>query len=180
MADLIEAKRALRRAMRQMRNRLTSEELAAAAQAVVPHVLALGLGDGPVLLYVSIRRELPTEPLFHALWDAGVPTAVPAMVGRRMEARQRRPDDLLVPDDSGIPTTGGPLACPTVVLCPGLAFDRRGGRLGYGGGNYDRWIGEQPRRPRLVGLCVDEARIEEVPTDPHDVWRTREAAGEDP
>jgi len=169
MADLADPKRALRRAMRRMRGRLSPEELGAAAEAVVPHVLGMDLHPGPALLYVSIRRELPTEPLFRALWAAGVSTAVPAMVGDRMESRLRRPDDLLEPDDSGIPTSHGEVVVPTVVLCPGLAFDLRGGRLGYGGGNYDRWIEDQPRRPYLVGLCVDEALVDAVPIAPHDV-----------
>ncbi len=163
-------KKALRRAMRRMRGGLTPEDLTQAAEAVVPHVLSMpGLHDGPVFLYVSIHRELPTEPLFQALWGAGVVTAVPAMVGRHMEARLRHPGAALEADSAGIPTTLGPLVEPTLALCPGLAFDRRGGRLGYGGGNYDRWIDARPHRPRLFGLCVDDAVIDDVPTSDHDV-----------
>jgi len=169
MAQRVNEKKELRRAMRRMRGGLSVEALAAAGEAVVPHVLELdGLHEGPVLLYVSIRRELPTEPLFEALWAAGVVTAVPAMVDGGMEARLRDPRATVIDDDAGIPTTMGPVARPTLVLCPGLAFDRRGGRLGYGGGFYDRWVASQATRPRLVGLCVEEAVIDEVPVDPHD------------
>jgi len=165
-----EPKKELRRAMRRMRGGLTPEDLAEAAQAVIPHVLALpGLHEGPVFLYVSFRRELPTQPLFEALWRAGVITAVPAMVGRDMEARLRRPGAALEADSAGILTTLGPLVEPTLALCPGLAFDRRGGRLGYGGGNYDRWIDARAQRPRLFGLCVNGAVIDDVPTSEHDV-----------
>jgi 5-formyltetrahydrofolate cyclo-ligase len=171
MADgLTDGKRALRRAMRRMRGAMAWEALAMAGRAVVPHVLDLdGLHDGPVLLYVSIRRELPTDSLFEALWAAGVTTAVPAMVGGHMEARLRLPHATVVDDDAGIPTALGPVVEPTLVLCPGLAFDRRGGRLGYGGGNYDRWIAARPQRPRLFGRCVDGALVDAVPTGDRDV-----------
>jgi 5-formyltetrahydrofolate cyclo-ligase len=52
-------------------------------------------------------------------------------------------------------------------VIPGLAFDERGGRLGRGRGHYDATIAANPRALR-IGFFRDEARVDEVPTEPHD------------
>jgi len=54
------------------------------------------------------------------------------------------------------------------VLVPGVAFDRRGHRLGYGGGFYDRFLGALPKGPLRIGLAFDEQLFDEVPAEPHD------------
>jgi 5-formyltetrahydrofolate cyclo-ligase len=62
-----------------------------------------------------------------------------------------------------------------VVLVPGLAFDAGLGRLGRGGGFYDRWLagflGSQPtgHRATVVGVCFDVQVVDAVPAQPHDV-----------
>lgn len=55
-----------------------------------------------------------------------------------------------------------------VVLVPGRAFDESGGRLGRGGGYYDRLLASLPRGVVLVGVTVEDAVINSVPTEPHD------------
>ena len=52
-----------------------------------------------------------------------------------------------------------------VVLLPGLAFDRRGGRLGRGGGHYDRAFASRGPGPWLVGLGYSFQWVDEVPCD---------------
>ncbi len=59
-----------------------------------------------------------------------------------------------------------------VAFVPGLAFDRKGGRIGYGGGFYDRLLErfEASRaKPMLWALAYDEQIVEEVPMEPHDL-----------
>ena len=76
--------------------------------------------------------------------------------------------DPLVPGAHGIPTSLGPVVSQVdVCICPGLAFDRAGGRLGYGGGYYDAWLDRV--RPFAVALAVPEALVDRVPVEPHDV-----------
>lgn len=77
-------------------------------------------------------------------------------------------------------------SCLDVVVVPGLAFDQRGGRLGYGGGYYDRFL-PKANSACKVGVCFDAQLIEAVPSAPHDVpvdvvitekraiWRDRRA-----
>ncbi len=56
-----------------------------------------------------------------------------------------------------------------LIMLPGVAFDDRGGRLGYGGGYYDRLIGGIINRPPLIAVAYEEQIVEEVPTAEHDI-----------
>jgi 5-formyltetrahydrofolate cyclo-ligase len=60
-----------------------------------------------------------------------------------------------------------------LLVVPGLAFDARGGRLGRGGGHYDRLLaarsGQKGHRPVLLGLGFEFQIVERVPTAAHDV-----------
>lgn len=55
------------------------------------------------------------------------------------------------------------------ILVPGVAFDRRGGRMGYGGGYYDRFLAALQHRPFLVGICFSIQVVDQVPMEPHDI-----------
>jgi 5-formyltetrahydrofolate cyclo-ligase len=57
-----------------------------------------------------------------------------------------------------------------LMIVPGVAFDRAGGRLGRGGGFYDRYL-SHPAAAHIykVGLCRFGALVPKVPTEPHDV-----------
>jgi len=52
---------------------------------------------------------------------------------------------------------------------PLLGFDKRGTRLGYGGGYYDRTLERLGKRPRLVGIAFAAQEIEDIPREAHDV-----------
>lgn len=57
---------------------------------------------------------------------------------------------------------------PDLILVPGLAFDRWGSRLGWGGGFYDRWLDSHPGVPRL-GVGFSCQIVEQLPGEPHDL-----------
>jgi 5-formyltetrahydrofolate cyclo-ligase len=110
-------------------------------------------------------------------WLQGLqqPLALPAVAGGRLLYRPWQPGQLLQPDDCGIPApvaAGLPLQPGqlALLLVPALAVDRRGVRLGYGGGWYDRLRADPAWRqvPALVVLpaaCV----CDRLPDDPWDV-----------
>ena len=77
---------------------------------------------------------------------------------------------ILEPRESGecyIPAAG----CRTLMIVPGTVFDRKGDRIGYGGGYYDRYLGAAAKqdRPFLAGLCFECQLTDYIPAQSHDV-----------
>jgi 5-formyltetrahydrofolate cyclo-ligase len=153
-------------------------ELIESAEAVAAHVLRQPeiAGAGIVAAYVSVGTEPGTGPLLEALRERGVRVLLPVVQPELdLDWAPYAGAELLVSARLGMlaPTTAplGPdaVASADVVLCPGLAVDGRGNRLGRGGGSYDRAL----RRlrfdsPRWV-LVYDDERLARVPVDAHDV-----------
>jgi len=114
--------------------------------------------------------EMDIRPLLHALHARGHELALPFTPPRGQPLRFRAwaPGDALAPGPMGTshPAADAP-ARPGFILVPLLAFDRRGGRLGYGGGYYDRTLPLFPEAFRL-GIAFAAQEVEEVPMNPHD------------
>ncbi len=124
-----------------------------------------------VALYKAIGSELGADPLAQALTARDVLLALPVAVRRDAPLIFRRwtPGDPLEPDASGCPA---PLELaaevrPDLIVTPLLAFDRTGGRLGQGGGYYDRTFAALPDIAR-VGLAYAAQELDDLPMDPHD------------
>jgi 5-formyltetrahydrofolate cyclo-ligase len=126
-----------------------------------------------VAAFVGVRGEPPTLPLLDSLRARGTQVLLPRLLddmdlawveyaGR--EALREGPRGLLEPAGPALAATA--VGRAEVVLVPALAVDRRGRRLGQGGGSYDRAL------PRAGGLRIavvyaDEV-LDEVPVEPHD------------
>lgn len=144
-------------------------ERAAAAQA---HLAAFLAPLGPVSLagYLAIRSELDPLPVMAAHPGA---VAVPVIEGQGLPLRFRRwtPEAVLVPGALGVsvPEQGEEIL-PEAVIVPLLAWDRRGFRMGYGGGFYDRTLAAlRARGPVLaVGFAFSGQELPDVPVDGFD------------
>jgi 5-formyltetrahydrofolate cyclo-ligase len=73
----------------------------------------------------------------------------------------------MITERFGTARPDGPVGIPDVLFVPLLAFDRRGHRLGYGGGYYDRTLAALPGRTAL-GFGFSALEVDSVPTGPHD------------
>jgi 5-formyltetrahydrofolate cyclo-ligase len=127
----------------------------------------------PVAGYWPVGGEIDGRPLLAALAKAGRTVALPRMESRNGPARflAWRGVEPLTADAFGVPsppTTGADLS-PRLFLVPLLAFDRAGGRLGQGGGHYDRIISlNRAHGAVAVGLAYAEQEMGVVPTGPYD------------
>lgn len=134
---------------------------------------------GRVFLYVSTPREPDTGRLLRAALEAGKEVFAPvcAPEGGAMAFYRVESEACLRPGRFGIlepdPAAGGPACFPegqdaeeTLVVVPGVAFDLRGFRLGYGKGYYDRFLAGVDRN--TVGLCYRELFLPELPAEEHD------------
>ena len=162
----------LRRQMRRQRDGIFEDE--ANQRSVEIEKRAIALLNRPeiqsVLLYFPIRREVKTQFVANWVLDSGRALYYPRMVSDcTFEiVRVSSFSDLRL-DRFGImePTGEADSATPDAVLCPGVAFDRNGGRLGYGAGCYDRFLCE--KSPLRIGLAYDFQVVETVFPEPHDV-----------
>jgi 5-formyltetrahydrofolate cyclo-ligase len=124
-----------------------------------------------ILTYLAFRNEPDLSPLFDLLPD--VRWTVPRIVrGSRLVIHPYDPARL-VRHRFGMlePAADLPVVDPAaldVALVPGVAFDQHGGRLGFGGGYYDRFL---PATPALrVGIAFDQCVADELPCGEHDQW----------
>ncbi|MCI7737649.1 MAG: 5-formyltetrahydrofolate cyclo-ligase [Clostridiales bacterium] len=165
---------ALRQSMRQRRRALDAARQREASLAVCAHLAALPClkQAQAVMAYMACGGEISLLPLMEQLLAGGRALALPRCEGPgRMTARLVRSLDALIPGDYGIPAPGAD--CPMLpaeridlILVPGTAFGRDGGRIGQGGGYYDRYL---PQTDALrVGICHDFALLERVPAQAHD------------
>jgi 5-formyltetrahydrofolate cyclo-ligase len=169
--DVTTEKKALRVRMRVLRAALIAAQGQSLARLAAEHGLGfLDRGSRDVVsAFASMPDELDTRPIMQRLAAVGHPLALPVMQGkgRPLLFRAWAPGDAMNQGTWGIrePKDDKPLLAPDVFLVPLLAFDRRGWRLGYGGGFYDRTLREARRtRPVVaVGFALDEQEVDAVP-----------------
>ena len=156
------------------RNALDKAWRQQASRAIADQVLALPeLRDlQPVGGYWPIRSEVDSRPLMEALLDRGQDVALSQILHPHLSWRLWRPGDVLIKGGFGVrePGPDAPEVFPSALLVPLVAFDRRGGRVGYGKGHFDRAIAAlEAKHPILtIGLAYAVQEIEEVPVEPHD------------
>lgn len=164
----------LRRRARQYLRELSPQVRRASDDALFARFLALPQVEAAdtLLLYHGMGGEPDTARLLPALWARGKAVCLPrCLPGHGLEARLVRTDSALIPHPYGMLEPGED--CPLVgkdaiglVLVPGLAFDPSGGRLGQGGGFYDRWLADYAGC--TAALCRTALLLPQVPRAPHD------------
>ncbi|HEX2103281.1 MAG TPA: 5-formyltetrahydrofolate cyclo-ligase [Solirubrobacteraceae bacterium] len=172
-----EAKAKLRRALRERRAARDEAARAAAGEALAAH--ADEIEADTVAAFVAVRGEPPTLPLLAALRAHGRRVLLPVLrEDMDLEWAEFESEDALRPARLAIPEPTGPslglegIGDAGLVLAPALAVDRAGGRLGQGGGSYDRAL-ERAGAPVVAIVFDDEVLDERLPVEPHD----RDVAG---
>ncbi|WP_435853948.1 5-formyltetrahydrofolate cyclo-ligase [Streptomyces sparsogenes] len=174
------SKAELRRRLMAVRARLTADDIAGSGASLACRALELPelAGAGTVAAYVSVGREPGTHDLREALRARGVQVLLPVLLeDNDLDWGRDEGPERLARAGRGLLEPEGPRLGPEavtgadVVLLPGLAVDRRGVRLGRGGGSYDRVLARLERagvRPALVVLLYDGEVLDEVPGEAHD------------
>lgn len=170
----------IRDLIRQKRREVDDSTRRRAGRAIADHLFA----DIPRLLiaahswnvYLSSPKEVPTRYLVRRLYAEGKLVSVP-----RWDAVLSCYGLNAFPP--GMPLVAGPQNIPEPLellpvhpcdidcfIIPGLAFDHHGGRLGYGGGHYDRILSKVSPRPLKIGIGFDFQLLDEpLPLEPHDI-----------
>jgi len=172
--DLRSEKAALREHMRAVRDSIAPDDRLRFAEAMEARVFSLPalIGANTVMLFASFGSEVPTGAIGDRLRAEGRRTLYPFLSSGEIRAGEvLRGDDLIRSAYGPLePATRLPVPAAEidVVLVPGLAFDRAGFRLGYGGGYFDRFLVHLPASALRVGLAFHVQVIEGVPRGPGD------------
>jgi 5-formyltetrahydrofolate cyclo-ligase len=170
----------LRKNILTARDQLSREEITTKSQAIQQTLLSLDQikNRQSIFVYVSFRSEVATFDLIDVLIDMGKTITVPItrVKEKRLDAIQiLNPAEDLQPGYCRIPEPkeelcGRRQVAPEeieTILLPGSVFDKRGGRFGYGGGYYDRFLANNPAATR-IGLAFDLQIVDKAPLSAHD------------
>lgn len=175
--SLSERKSIVRRLALGRRDRLTLEQRIRRSATICLRLTGLPeLRSAEVVLaFASFRSEVLTAHFIEWCLQQGKRVALPRIEGPRL-IRAYQINDMefhLEPRTYGIsePVPGLPEVRPEdidAILMPGSAFDRSGGRLGYGGGYYDTFLQQAPQAVRIAA-CFAAQIVDDVPMDEHDL-----------
>jgi 5-formyltetrahydrofolate cyclo-ligase len=176
---VLERKEILRRESRiRLRERAESAHPSKAGDRVQEHFLREfpPRAGKTAALYCALEGEVPTERIRREYLAAGARLYYPRVTGKGTVAFfPHREGDGWETGPYGIPEPLIPegveprLSGWDIVVVPGLAFDRRGNRLGHGFGYYDRFLGGLPEGVPRVGLAWAGQLVPGVPVDAWDV-----------
>ena len=164
----------LRDRIRRQKRSMTDSEIEEKSAHLVAQFLASRQYRNAKTLYsyLSFNQEVRTLPILEQALKDGKRVALPKCDGKEM--RFIYLSDLTQVQKSSIgapePMADGPVGDDetALVLVPGLAFDKNGYRVGYGGGYYDKFLSREPRHP-TVALCFDFQILEQLPVEAYDI-----------
>lgn len=173
--DPTHAKAEWRRQIRAARRRLAPEVRTRHAALLTAAALELAAETGgPVCAYLPIGVEPWTPSGVDELRAAGHEVLLPVVAGAHAPLDWARHNGALAPGPFGLREPSGPrlgsaaILRVRLVLLPALAVDRRGVRLGQGGGYYDRTLPLVDDDVPVVAVLGDGELVDELPTEPHD------------
>jgi len=171
-------KESIRAEMRARRTALTPLGIRQASARIQRAVMKLPewAAARRVCMYLALPSEAQTWALLAACWQTGKQVLVPAYRKKVLcyDLARLRPDDPVKAGHWSVPEPTRPRwatpACADLVVTPGLAFDRTGGRLGHGRGHYDRLLaGTALQQAFKVGMALECQMVARVPMNARDI-----------
>lgn len=164
----------LRRQIREQKRAMTPEQIEIASNQLGKMLLETPQYQNAKTIYgyLPYNQEVRTIPMLEQALKDGKRVAVPKVYGDRMQFIYLTDLTQVSKGYAGIPEpiADEPVAddATALVLMPGLVFDKKGHRIGYGGGFYDKFLSQEPGHP-TVALCYDFQVLPEIETEEFDV-----------
>lgn len=177
VSQAVAQKVALRDQLLTVRRRHSLAEAREDAEAIATHLLQSPevRRAATLAVYISLPKEPGTGPLVEQLHALGRRLILPLLLpDNDLDWAVYEGPQALVPASRGLLEPAGPrlgpdaIATADVVLCPGLAVDRRGIRLGRGGGSYDRALARVPVGTFVCTPLYEGELLDLVPAEDHD------------
>jgi len=180
MTSHLDSRQTLRRQLRQTRRSLSPDQQLSAAKELLAcfkqHLNSPQVANAKrIALYLSNDGEISPHLLCEYLWQQGIQTYLPVIQEKQLTFALYSSDTVWQENLYGIkePVTANYLSGEELdlVLLPLVGFDSEGGRLGMGGGFYDRTFANKrtDETPLLIGLAHDCQQIKSLPVEGWDV-----------
>jgi len=172
---VLTGKAEIRKEMRMLRKALSSEAKARASAIICEKVMARSDVRGTVAVYLASPDEIDLTAAIEKLLSRGIAVVAPRWNGGTYELaklKSLKAEDLRKGPMGILEPKEAEIASPkevTAWLVPGLAFTRDGGRLGYGGGWYDRLMADADDDAVKLGVALAFQVVEALPSEPHDI-----------
>jgi len=167
-------KKLLRDHARTVRASLSTTEIEEKSRRICRRLLEVIDGTDPLMIYASKPLEVNTKALIAHLIAQGKTVVVPIIEEdtKTLRLSYLKDPDVLQESTFHVPE---PVGCELpalasdikAVIIPMLAFDKKGNRLGYGAGYYDRFLSSHPHLTR-IGIAFSCQEVEEIPADTTD------------
>ena len=163
-------KSAIRKEIIKVRDGISTEYREKAAVIIAEKFLSLWSDYGSYALYCAVKSELSVYPLMQALWRAKKTVLLPKVMNGDLRLYRCDSTSGLKRGYMGIyePVDSLTLEQIDIVAVPGVAFDRRGYRLGYGKGFYDRMLAGISAKI-TVGIAFNAQIVDFAPHEEHDI-----------
>lgn len=160
-----------------MLDQIRAEEFNRHASLLHEHVLQLSEWKQAktIALTMSRGKEIPTMPLIEKAWEEGKTVCIPTCFPKTKEMvfYEYTPETKMTSSYFGL-LEPDPLESTVVhkeaidlIIVPGVCFDQRGYRIGYGGGYYDRYLADYHGITLALSLSVQQ--VDHLPAEPHDI-----------
>ena len=172
----MERKSEIRKSAIQKRLTMSEEEVFEKSRIITKMVLGLQEYHraATIFCYVDFRKEVQTRKIIEESWQRGKCVAVPRVEGAEMKFYRVREWSDLKAGYMGIlepaetceeihAEKGNPL-----MIMPGVAFDERCSRIGYGGGYYDKYL-SKAKEIYKVAVAFEQQVYQELPCEAHDL-----------
>ncbi len=127
-----------------------------------------------IFAYLSFANEVDTHTIIRQLLKWGITVSVPVCdihtctmtASQITDFSQCKPNRYGILEPSTVIIPDKPF---DMILVPGVVFSKKGHRIGFGKGYYDRFLSSLPNHPLKIGLCYDWQLTETLPHEPHDI-----------
>lgn len=165
-------KQEIRSLMKQERAQLTDFYQVQAGTACANRIFSLPeyKAAKSICIYMAIQNEMSTLPIIEHSRALNKKIAAPKVTGNNIDFYYFDQVESLIPGVWGIlePAPNDEVVdANSLIIMPGVAFDKARNRVGYGGGFYDRYL-EDHNQMKTVGICYDFQVLDQVPYEPFD------------
>lgn len=170
----MEAKKHIRKQIFAQRKMYTDEEISSMSKEIAKKIVGLPEFQNAekIMAYADYNHEVMTGYIIEEAWKAGKKVAVPKVRGKEMDFYLLHDFSQLEPGYFGIPEPKEGTIIDwknALMIMPGVAFDDKLHRVGYGGGFYDRFLEKNPDIYRLA-VAFSFQMMPDVPTEPTDIF----------